>query len=181
MSHLLHHTNGYIIGSRDYGEANRLYYLLTRDHGLIMALAQSVRELRSKLRYQLRDFVRLRLTLVRGREIWRITAVESGGALDPFLPPEQALLKRLFLLLCRFVPAEEKSQELFAVIGRLDEELRSGHRPAAELYRWELLTVLSLLQILGYVPAADVPSEPAALVPAQAVAVINRAFHHSHL
>ena len=47
--HHIYHTEGIILGSRNFGEAGKYYYLLTRDLGLVYASAQGVRKMSSKL------------------------------------------------------------------------------------------------------------------------------------
>lgn len=182
MSHLLHHTSGFILQSRDFGESNRCYWLLTRDHGLIITVAQSVRELRSKLRYQLRDFAELRLTLVRGREVWRLTAVELFDGEPLTGVASRRLLKKVFALLCRLAPTDESSPGIFNCLRQTLSTLCTAPTLApTELYQLELQTVLTVLHELGYLPAAAVPREANDLEPGAAVALINRALHNSML
>lgn len=182
MSHLLHHTKAYILSSQNYGESNRLYRILTPEYGLLLVAAQGVRQLHSKLRYHLQEFVELRLTLVRGREIWRITGAEQYH--QPFSSGDhlkRGVVKRISALLCRMVPDEERSPELFAHLQNLLVVLGQEELNPTELYHFELATALSILNLLGYVPAASVPSSRHEVLPAQAVMVINQALHHSML
>ncbi len=72
--HHIHHTNALILGSRNRGEANRVFTILTREMGLIHAVAQGVRLNKSKLRYALTDYSYAKIDLVRGKEVWRITS-----------------------------------------------------------------------------------------------------------
>ncbi|MBI2099966.1 MAG: recombination protein O N-terminal domain-containing protein [Candidatus Vogelbacteria bacterium] len=180
MSHLFHHTTGYIIASQDYGEANRLYQILTPDHGLVTVTAQGVRQLASKLRYHLKEFVELRLTLVRGREVWRLIGVEHR---DPkwLSSAERLLAKRIFSLLKRLVVGEEKGEELYGVVHCLMTDLNSRRLDAEALYQLELATVLSTLRVLGYLPAGQLPAAGEVLVPAHAISLINRALQASQL
>ena len=54
--HHIYHTEGIILGSRNFGEAGKYYYIFTRDLGMITAGAQGVRKMSSKLRFVLQDF-----------------------------------------------------------------------------------------------------------------------------
>ncbi|MDO8593898.1 MAG: recombination protein O N-terminal domain-containing protein [bacterium] len=132
MSHHLYHTLGFILGSEGRGEANKSFTLLTKDLGLISATAQSVREERSKLRYGLQELSLSELTLVRGKDIWRLT----GAALvdNLFLsfrdsPEITALFGRVFRLLRRLVAGEEKNERLFTVIAETSSFLKGLHSP----------------------------------------------------
>ncbi len=54
--HHIYHTEGIILGSKNYGEAGKYYSIFTRDLGMIYASAQGVRKMSSKLRFILQDF-----------------------------------------------------------------------------------------------------------------------------
>ncbi|HFC76631.1 MAG TPA: hypothetical protein ENJ27_00135 [Candidatus Moranbacteria bacterium] len=75
--HNIYNTEGIVLSSFGVGEANKFFHIFTRELGLIQATAQSVRELKSKNRYGLQDFSVSDFSLVRGRDIWRITNVLS--------------------------------------------------------------------------------------------------------
>ena len=77
MSHTLYSTECIVLGSVDSGEANRYISLFTREW-VLCAVARSVREEKSKLRYCLQSFSFTDATLVRGREVWRITGAEEN-------------------------------------------------------------------------------------------------------
>ena len=115
----LYHTEGFVLRGSEKGEANKSFLLLTRELGLISATAQSVREERSKLRYGLSDFSLAELSLVRGKDSWRITGAtlveDVYGALRAS-PHAAALFARIFRLLRRLVAGEEKNEQLFCAV-----------------------------------------------------------------
>ncbi|MDD5318714.1 MAG: recombination protein O N-terminal domain-containing protein, partial [Candidatus Pacebacteria bacterium] len=166
MSHHIYQTDGFILKSREAKDANRFYQIFTRDLGLIGASAQGVRLLKSKLRYSLHSFAYSHLSLVRGREVWRIT---SAGRIEniykdlgPETPqPERFLLvERIFSLLDRLLTGEEKNEPLFeAVLGlinflKIDEakvdKVDSALFSADELRSIETISVMRILYFLGY-------------------------------
>ncbi|HEY9582996.1 MAG TPA: recombination protein O N-terminal domain-containing protein [Candidatus Paceibacterota bacterium] len=151
MAHKIHTTSAFIIAERPSGEANKLLTLFTRELGLLHASARSVREVRSKLRYNLSLYSRSRVSLVQGREYWIITgAEESSGDISPTMAT----------LLLRFLGAHEPQVEIF-------DEIVSGRRPEREL-------TLKILDILGYVgrePSSERETEE----------FIERAVYASHL
>ena len=71
--HHIYHTEGIILGSRNFGEAGKHYYIFTRDLGMITATAQGVRKMSSKLRFVLQDFSYIKIDLVQGKNIFRVT------------------------------------------------------------------------------------------------------------
>lgn len=149
--HHLYHTDAIVLGSEPFGEGHKLISLFTRELGLIVASAQSVREERSKLRYGLQDFSYSKVTLVRGKEFWRLTGAElmQNVSFDAMRSDAQKMLGRIFKLLSRLLPPEECNTALF-------EALRDGMRFAREASSkplvdgTEIVLVLRILYLLGY-------------------------------
>ena len=135
--------------STNIGEANKFFYIFTAEFGLVKATAQSVRHLKSKLRFSLEDYSFGLVSLVRGREIWRITSAEKKIKIketEKFL-----LISRIFSLLLRLLHGEEKNEYLF-------ESLRAGYiflaensLTADELANFECILALRILSALGYI------------------------------
>jgi len=151
--HHIYHTKGFVFGSSPSGEANRFFRIFTRDLGFVRASAQGVRFLKSKLRYSLHDFSYCDLSLVRGKELWRVTGAVKKENLFEALRAEPkmfAVFSRVFALLERLLSGEEKNEPLFnyleeAVLFALAEN------PLKELIRnFEYILVLRILSSLGY-------------------------------
>lgn len=194
MPHHLYHTEGLILGSRYYGEANIVYQILLPDLGLISAIAQGARYAKSKLRPHLRELGHVCLTLVRGKEIWRLTAAESSSrlALLSSDPAKQVVWARIATLLRRLVRGEGQHPELFADLVAGLERFGQDSQTAPEIY--EQIMVLRLLAHLGYIalPAVLSPWLAADLwtrgdlqlapgTSAEFLRLINHGLHHSQL
>ena len=80
--HHIYHTEGIILGSKNYGEAGKYYSIFTRDLGMIYASAQGVRKMSSKLRFILQDFSYVKVDLVQGRDFWRVTSASKTNKLE---------------------------------------------------------------------------------------------------
>jgi len=153
MAHHMYHTPGLVLSSRGVGEANSLFTIFTRELGMIEASAQAVREVKSKLRFSLRDFSLTEISLVRGKQGWKITsAVLERNFSDTFGAGAGALrvAARISSLLQRMVTGEEKNDRLFdmvvsALLFLADEALSED-----ELANAECILVLSILHELGY-------------------------------
>ena len=116
MSHHIYKTEGFVLGSVNIGEANQYLSLFTKDLGLVKATARSVREERSKLRYSLQHFSYSSFSLVRGRNVWRITGAQEKYNIFHDCKGDkekQQMLARLFSLLQRLLAGEEKNEHLF--------------------------------------------------------------------
>ncbi len=149
MSHTIHTTDGFILKSVNFGEANKYFFIFTREFGLIKAAAQSVRHLKSKLRYGLEDFCFGQVSLVRGREIWRLTSAEKKLAVkekERFL-----ILSRIFSLLLRLLHGEEKNDLLFESVKEGMHFLEKSGLTEEGLTNFECIMALRILSALGYI------------------------------
>lgn len=69
-------TEGIVLESYDQGEHDRVYKVFTREFGLLLCHAKSIRKLESKLRAHVLPRTVGLFTLVKGRELWRLVGGE---------------------------------------------------------------------------------------------------------
>lgn len=153
MSYQLYTTRAVVLGGYNVGEAHRHVLLLTEQFGLVRATARSMREARSKLRPALADYMLSSVTLVRGRDVWRITGareIENPYHALAEHPNAQAMLARLARLLRRLLAGEEANPFLFRVVFSALSALVSDEENRRALAEVEALTVLRILYSLGY-------------------------------
>jgi DNA repair protein RecO len=149
MSHTIYTNPGFILKSANFGEANKYFFIFTRDFGLIKAAAQGVRHLKSKLRYGLVDFSLAQVSVVRGKEIWRLTGAEKKKS---FLNPDKLLLwTRLSSLLLRLLHGEEKNDLLFQGVSEGMIFLEKSDLTSENLASFECIMALRILSALGYI------------------------------
>lgn len=164
MSHHVYNTRAFVLGSRPVREADRLFFLLTPDLGLVMAIAQGVRRPLSRLKGILLDLALADVSLVRGKNSWRITtaalSTDVAGALRAHKPALQALA-RATALLERLIRGEEQHPELFEAFVEDIKTLLRSSLDMGEASAWEVWTVARILYHLGYLSSQDVPSNMA--------------------
>ncbi len=131
-------------------EASKYIYVLTPDHGLIGARAQGVRELKSKLRPHLEDFCYSHLSLIRGKQGWRITNAQRLGK-NGLGASAHTMLNRVYSLLKVLCAGEEPNQQLFEIVRNAHEYISTSKPSESKLKSLENLTVLRILSVLGYV------------------------------
>ena len=74
-------TEGIVLRSLRYGEADRVLHLYTPDRGRVGAIAKGVRRQRSRFGGRLEPFFRLRLVLYQGRsDLLTVTSAETLAA-----------------------------------------------------------------------------------------------------
>jgi len=149
--HHIYTTKAIIIRSIPIGEANKYYFLLTEDLGFIRATAQGVRLDKSKLKGHLQDFCFVEISLVKGKDIWRITSVQTLERGD-FLKDTNKLIaiKNVFNLLTRLLHGEEKNEALFLSVESFYNFLLKNNLNLENIKNLETITVLRILYNLGY-------------------------------
>jgi DNA repair protein RecO len=153
MAHHIYTTDAFILESQLSGEADRYFTLFTKDFGLIRATARGVRLAKSKLRYSLQELSRSRISLVRGKEVWRITSARIEENLFSKYrnqKPVLYLIAQISTLIKRLVGGEEKNEPLFMIVSDVISFLESKTFSDQELKYVEIIAVLRILHNLGY-------------------------------
>ena len=192
--HHIHHTEGIILGSKNYGETGKYYYIFTRDLGMVYASAQGVRKMSSKLRFILQDFAYLYIDLVQGKDFWRVTSASKSNKLEQITknPKILKVFSNIAKLLKRLLTGVEKNELLFidlveglSVLEKADTE--------GDLRNIEAVIVLRVLSNLGYIGGDEVlqnliksPFEENLIFEAmksrrQILSQINKALKETHL
>ncbi len=138
-----------VLRKLDYGEADRIYTLLTREHGKLGAIARGVRRTQSKLAPALELFGRIDVLLAHGRNLEVVAqAVRLPGPrleADPEHTAHAALIAELAERVCEDRHPVEGVFELTALA--LEELAREPDPRRASAY---FLT--QALELLGYAP-----------------------------
>lgn len=135
------------------GEGDKFFYIFTKELGLVNATAKSVRELKSKNRFGLQDFSVSIISLVRGKDIWRITNVAAEENLFFSFEKDKDKFNsivKIFSLLRQLIHGEEKNEELFNLVEKAIDFLKATNLGLEELKNFELVTDMRILNNLGY-------------------------------
>jgi recombinational DNA repair protein (RecF pathway) len=144
--HHIYTTPAFIIHSTQHGEAGKFLMMFTKDFGMIGATAQGIRLIQSKLRYHTQDSSYSNISIVRGKEVWRLT-----GAQELAYQKNNILYLKILRLLKRLLQGEERNEKLFNIV----EQLYLTAIEEKDHTIAELLTVLRILNTLGYVGYID--------------------------
>jgi len=159
--HHIHHTKGFVIKSKNIGEANKMLTIYTRELGLVRAVAQGIRLGKSKSRFALQDFSYATIDLVKGRDVWRVGSATTISSF-PFARVKREnllFISRIGILVERLCDGEEINEKIFDDIIQalylLDDQNLSGEtREALELH-----LVLRIVHSLGYIGESDTLAE----------------------
>lgn len=160
MAYTVHTTEGFILSSAPIGEANRIYHIFTREFGVIIATAQGVRLNKSKLRPHLLDYGFSSVSLVKGKEFWRITSA-SG-----ILRSNNKIYIQILAIIKRLLQGEGEHEALFDY---LKEELFKENLDETNL-------MIQILAELGYIDKKEITDNKKELI-----ALINKGLKESQL
>ena len=178
MSHIIYQTEGIVLGKKDFGEADRVLTVFTKEFGKINAVAQGVRYIKSKLRYSLEPLSFLRVGLVAGKSgEWRIVdAEEIENYREIITKPENIILfSRIISLIDKMLQGEEKNIFLWNKIKNISEILSRKKLSKKELRALEISSLLEILNNLGYIDIQRCKTEK------ESVSAINKAIKESML
>ncbi len=186
-----YHTDALVLGSRESGEADRVYALFTRDFGLVRARATAVRKEGSRMRYALQNYSRANISLVRGKRGWR-AAGASAVKIATGEKESIAVFARISELTVRLLHGEEENQYLFSALADAHDALMQENCPARATI--EIVCVARVLYALGYISAeahatalfthtayADEFLREAETMQDKLLSSINRAITETHL
>ena len=154
--HHIYHTEGIILGSKNFSETGKYYSIFTRDLGMIYASAQGVRKISSKLRFVLQDFAYIKIDLVQGKDFWRVTSASKTNALEQLSKKSETfeVVSNIAKLLKRLLTGVEKNEALFAdlinglaILENVEEK---------DLRNIEAIIVLRILNNLGYIGGNEI-------------------------
>lgn len=143
-------TEGFLVWARGSGEADRNLLFFTKDFGMILAHATSVRHSKSKLRPHIAIGVPLSITLLRSKTRWKIT---EAIAIGEKLAPKSAGYKtfaQILSVLKSLVHGEEKNEPLFKSVLELHHYLCDSQTITGDLPEAECLAMIKILHALGY-------------------------------
>jgi len=142
-----------VLRHSDWGEADRLLSIYTREAGKLRAVAKGARKLRSRKAGHLEPFTRAALLLARGHDLWIVTQADT---LDAYLPLREDLLRTGYAsyvveLVDRFSYEEGQNSGIFRL---LVETLERVTREAEEMNILLALRYyeIRLLDLMGFRP-----------------------------
>ncbi len=176
MSHQIYLTEGIILKKKDFGEADRLFWIYTEKFGMIIVIAKSVRLEKSKLRVNLDIFTHGEYAVIYSKDFWRL--VDARETISPKLNHDSAEQMKVFArtanLLARMIKGEERNEEMWEQLKNLFLNLFKKNVEKKDLKDLEIKSTAAILKNLGYME--EIPVLGSGLVSA-----INRAIKESML
>jgi DNA repair protein RecO (recombination protein O) len=145
------HVHAIVLRHADWGEADRLVTLYTREQGKMRAVVKGARKITSRKAGHLEPFTQVKLQLSRGRDLFIVTQADT---VEAYLPLRESLLltgyaSYLAELLDRFVYEEEGANlSLFRLLADSLQRLAGNGEPWLVVRYYEM----RLLDFLGFRP-----------------------------
>jgi DNA repair protein RecO (recombination protein O) len=139
-----------VLRHSDFGEADRLLTLYTRETGKVRAIAKGVRKIRSRKAGHLEPFTRVALQLAQARDLPIVTQAET---IDAYLPIREDLLRTGYAayvieMLDRFTYEEGENTAIYRLLTDTLARLADPRDPYLALRYYEI----HLLEHLGFRP-----------------------------
>ncbi len=140
-----------VLRHADWGEADRLLTLYTRERGKLRAVAKGARKIRSRKAGHLEPFTRVTLQLARGHDLPIVTQADT---LDAYLPIHENLIKTgnaayIVELLDRFTYDDDtENYSVYRLLTQSFSHLEKEDDPWLAIRYYEV----RLLDFLGYRP-----------------------------
>ncbi len=156
MAYQTYTTEAIVCGTFNRNTADRSYLLFTREAGMLYAEARSVREERSRQRFALQDFSHMRVSLIKGKQSWKIGSIEplQNFYLAAGDKSARGSIVTIIRFLRRFYGGQEAAPALFdylvQILGRLVTDI-------SEREFSERVVQVHILHELGYADTRVVP------------------------
>lgn len=140
-----------VLRHADWGEADRLLTLYTRERGKVRAIAKGARKIRSRKAGHLEPFTRVTLQLARGHDLLIVTQADT---VDAYLPIHENLVKTgnaayIVELLDRFTYEDDtENYNIYCLLTQALSRLEKEDDPWLAIRYYEV----RLLDLLGYRP-----------------------------
>ncbi len=139
-----------VLRHTDWGEADRLLVLFSREAGKLRAVAKGVRKLHSRKAGHLEPFTHVKVMMAAGRDFWIVTQAET---MDAYLPIREDLVRTAYAatvieLIDRFTYEDGENRPLFQLLVDTLERISTLPDPFPAVRFYEL----RLLDLLGYRP-----------------------------
>ncbi len=139
-----------VLRHKDWGEADRLLWLFSRELGKVQAIAKGARKLRSRKAGHLEPFARASLLLARGRDLYIVTQAETVNAYSQLKDDLTLLGHAAYVveLLDRFTYEEGENRALYRLLVDTLTRLTMHNELALVIRYYEI----RLLDLLGFRP-----------------------------
>lgn len=139
-----------VLRHSDYGEADRLLTLFSREQGKLRAIAKGVRKVQSRKAGHLEPFTQVSLMLAQGRDLWIVTQAEAIETMQPLRDDLTRLSYAAYAveLLDRFTYEEGQNWQLYNLLLETLKRIAQEENSFVPVHYYEM----GLLDLMGFRP-----------------------------
>jgi DNA repair protein RecO (recombination protein O) len=139
-----------VLRHTDWGEADRLVTIYSREEGKLRAVAKGVRKMRSRKAGHLEPFTKVKLLLAKGHDLWIVTQAESIELFSPIRENLELTAQAAYVveLLDRFTYEEGANWQLYKLLADTLDHLAASKDIFIPIRYYEM----RLLDLLGFRP-----------------------------
>jgi DNA repair protein RecO (recombination protein O) len=140
-----------VLKHHDWGEADRIVTVFTREHGKLRVIAKGVRKIRSRRAGHLEPFTHVAIQLAKSRDMPIVTQAETIESFEVLRGDLEAIGSASYVveLLDKFTYQEGENVSIFNLLRRTMARLAAGQVPAALILRY---FEIRLLDLAGFRP-----------------------------
>lgn len=152
---MLNRTEGIVLKSSVYGEADLIVTYLTGDHGIVRVFAKSPRKTKSRFGSSLEPLTYSKISYI-GKEDANLPRLTQSDIITPFYALREdynsfVRLCEILELITRFLPERDPNPDIFSLLHKLLSRLK----PGAENNLYYMYFKVRFLGISGYLPKLD--------------------------
>ena len=149
---------GIVLARRNFGEADRILSIYSKNHGRISVIAKGIRKLTSRKRGHLEIFSYIRFQAVEGHGIGILTEVETINSFESFKKDLKKVSLAYFFceVIGKITHEHERNDGIFELILNYLEKLQFEDR----LKSLRMNFILDLLVIAGFWPKGKILLNP---------------------
>ncbi len=158
MNYKSYSAEGFILARRNFGEADRILVLFTKEFGKISLLAKGVRKLTSRKRGGIEVFNKIKFSAVKGKSLDILTEVEVLNAYDSIREDLRRVSIAYYFseVIGRVTRDNEKHMEVFEILGKYFDKLTISKN----LKKLRLEFVTEVLVTVGFWPLGQEMKDP---------------------
>ncbi len=146
MRHHTRNDEAIVLKSKNISEADKLFWVLSKNFGLLLLRAKGIRLEQSKLRYSMQKFNLIEISFVNGKSGLRLTGAILRFSFEEYENYKNFMvLYNLTDLLSKLLPQNEPNIEIYNLLKKIIEQFDKSISKEDEL-----IVVARILFYLGY-------------------------------
>jgi DNA repair protein RecO (recombination protein O) len=158
MNYKTYSSEGFVMARKNYGEADRILILFTKDFGKISMIAKGVRKLTSRKRGGIEIFSKIKFSAVKGKSLDILTEIKMIDSYDAIRSDLRRVSVAYYIseVLSKVTRENEKHEEIFSILDEYFHKIEMTRN----LKQMRLNFVKDILISIGFWPEGKPMDNP---------------------